>query len=196
MRRILWLGLATGALAGVLSAPPAGAAQAACLVVNTTSNVRYSSLGAAQAGVTTGDTLTVKGTCVGSTTIYTSQTLQGEGTHATLDGGSPPRRGSVLSISGAVTVSIRHLAITHAFNNGLGGGISNDGGTVTLTNSTISNNTSVYGGGIWSNGTVTLIDSTISHNTAFRGGGIFNDGGTVRLTNSTVSDNTRDQIVP
>ena len=50
---------------------------------------------------------------------------------------------------------------------GNGGGINNDGGTVTLTNSTVSGNTA--GGD---------------------GGGIYSTGGTVTLTNSTVSGNS------
>ena len=78
----------------------------------------------------------------------------------------------------------------------LGGGILNQG-TLTLTNSTVSGNSSTFstsplggtgGGGIHNDnsGTMTLINSTVSGNT---GGGIRSDG-TMTMTNSTVSGNT------
>ena len=73
------------------------------------------------------------------------------------------------------------------------GGILNQG-TLTLTNSIVSGNRSVLGGGInnGNRGTATLFNSTVSGNTAtFRGGGILNSSNsTVSLTNSTVSGNT------
>ncbi|MCL4864036.1 MAG: hypothetical protein KJZ93_31800, partial [Caldilineaceae bacterium] len=73
-----------------------------------------------------------------------------------------------------------------------GGGIFNNGGVVTLNNSTVSGNGSQFefGGGIFSRGTTTLNSSTVSGNTAAAGGGIFSNGGVVTLNNSTVSGNT------
>ena len=75
-----------------------------------------------------------------------------------------------------------------------GGGICNfpNNGTVTLIDSTVSDNTAHVGGGIWNNnGTLTLTNSTVSGNTATYGGAIWNtNNGTVTLTNSTVSSNT------
>src|SRR5438105_3299907 len=99
-----------------------------------------------------------------------------------------------------------------------GGGISNFGpsfvippntgpvnntGTVNVINSTISNNISNGGGGIYNWGTVNVTNSTISGNETFSpvnnggssGGGIynislFNSIGAVTLTNSTISNNT------
>ena len=72
-----------------------------------------------------------------------------------------------------------------------GGGIQN-GGTLALVNSTVYENSGSYGGGIH-NGSIdalTLTNSTVSGNTAvFTGGGIHNEG-TLTLTNSTVSRNT------
>jgi hypothetical protein len=72
----------------------------------------------------------------------------------------------------------------------LGGGIYSNGGTLTLTNSTVSRNTVYYlqGGGIYSNGgTLTLTNSTVSGNVGTDGGGIFNDG-TLTLTNTLVDN--------
>ncbi len=96
-----------------------------------------------------------------------------------------------------------------------GGGIFNTGGTLTITNSTISDNSAYGSGGIFNEGTVTITNSTlsgnsatgdvgaaisnvgtmtvtnstISGNSALAGGGIFN-GGTLTVTNSTISGNS------
>ena len=85
--------------------------------------------------------------------------------------------------------------------NGGGGGVANHGGTVTMTNSTISGNSLhaycfngcsyVDGGGVANfGGTVTMTNSTIAGNYAFliRGGGIFNFG-TLTVPDSTVTGN-------
>ena len=76
-----------------------------------------------------------------------------------------------------------------------GGAIFNSGGgTLTVINSTISNNTAASAGGIGIfDGTVTVINSTISNNTASDlGGGFINQqpGASLTLINSTVSGNT------
>jgi parallel beta-helix repeat protein len=74
----------------------------------------------------------------------------------------------------------------------LGGGIFNDSeSTLVLNNSTVSGNTANYGGGIYNfNGSLTLFNSTVSGNTAKGGGGgIYNYGG-LTLMNSTLSGNT------
>ena len=80
---------------------------------------------------------------------------------------------------------------------GQGGGVNTQSGSVTLINSTISNNVSSRsGGGIATyTGNVTLVNSTISDNTSGgRGGGIASltggYGGRVTLTDSTIQGNT------
>jgi hypothetical protein len=77
----------------------------------------------------------------------------------------------------------------------LGGGIFNNAGTLTLSNSTVSGNSaghSGFGGGIFNTsfGRLTLTNSTVSDNSADRGGGVFIDSGGATLTNSTVSGNS------
>ena len=75
----------------------------------------------------------------------------------------------------------------------IGGGITNDGGEVTITESTISSNTSrTDGGGIYNaRGIVRLFESTLDSNEAgTNGGGLYNAQGTVRLSDSTLSANT------
>src|SRR5262249_54070692 len=76
---------------------------------------------------------------------------------------------------------------------GGGGGIYNTaGGMITATNSKLSENSSIDGGGLLNyNGTATLTDSTLMNNTAFsNGGGIENaSSGVLTVTNSTISGN-------
>jgi len=81
-----------------------------------------------------------------------------------------------------------------------GAAIFNQGGTVEVTNSTLSGNSAGggSGGGIYNRegGTVKVTNSTLSGNTVggffergLYGGGIYNDNGTVEVTNSTLSGN-------
>ncbi len=73
----------------------------------------------------------------------------------------------------------------------LGGGIYNNGGTLTVISSTLSVNQATAGGGIYNNGgTLTVISSTLSANLAHdAGGGMYNSGSSPTLTNVTFSDN-------
>jgi hypothetical protein len=74
---------------------------------------------------------------------------------------------------------------------GYGAGIYNcPSSTLTLINTTISNNSALIGGGICNGGALTIMDSTFSGNVARQqeGGAIANYG-TLTITNSTVSGN-------
>ena len=86
-----------------------------------------------------------------------------------------------------------------------GGGIYNQSGvspaTLSIRNSTISNNLAVRGGGIYlKDGSLNMIVSTIKGNVATRlpdqlagrGGGVFNRDGQVSVTSSTISGNHAD----
>jgi hypothetical protein len=132
--------------------------------------------------------------CDGPTTVVTEAEividndviLDGEG-NLTVDGDDDHR---VFSVAEGVTAELRGLTVTRGHD--AGGGIGN-GGTLTLTNSTVSGNRSSSskspeGGGIINDGTLTLTNSTVSGNSAGIGGGILNFG-TLTLTNSTVSGN-------
>ncbi|HTY56777.1 MAG TPA: choice-of-anchor Q domain-containing protein, partial [Candidatus Binataceae bacterium] len=79
---------------------------------------------------------------------------------------------------------------------GFGGGIFNDGVSLSVTNSTFSDNSAFFAGGLFNNDNVvlTISDSTFSSNTASSdGGGLFNFGGTVTITNSTMAGNSASQ---
>jgi hypothetical protein len=107
---------------------------------------------------------------------------------------------TIFTVTGAAT-SISNLAITGGWLSGNGGGPTYGGGilnsgTLTLTNSTVTNNGAVAsGGGIYNTGTLTVVGCTISGNTGTanaqgEGGGIDNeDNGTLTITNSTIANN-------
>lgn len=63
----------------------------------------------------------------------------------------------------------------------------------TINNSTISGNTAMFqnGGGLYNRGSITIVNSTISNNSAGEnGGGIYNNNlGTIKLINSTINGN-------
>jgi hypothetical protein len=96
--------------------------------------------------------------------------------HAPLDGGA---------IYSFADLTLDHVTVSGNLFAGEGGGIFNDGGTLTLTNCTVGGSAD-QGGGIYSvAGTVTLTSCTVSGR-AGDGGGIYIDQGTVTLTGCNV----------
>jgi hypothetical protein len=104
----------------------------------------------------------------------------------------------VLQVLGAgIDVELVGMTLTGGDVPDSGGAIRNDGGDLTVSQCTLSNNaaddvaTSVgRGGGIFNlDGTLTVNDSTISGNSAESGGGILSNG-VVNLNNSTISGNS------
>jgi hypothetical protein len=130
-------------------------------------------------------------------TISKSLTITGAAASTTIiDGGGVNR--VVLVSSASARVGLANLTIRNGFGATGGGGISN-GGTLTVTNSTVSGNSARgmpgRGGGIFNFGTLTVTNSTVTGNIvggAFGlgyGGGIENQG-TAAVNNSTVTGNT------
>ena len=129
--------------------------------------------------------------------------LDGQG-NLTVDGNLGAR---VFVVPSGVTAELRGVTVTRGrVRRGNGGGIRSEG-TLTLVNSTVSQNEAWcesscwgvgFGGGIYStsgfgtSGTLRLTNSTVSGNSASTDfGGIYNGfETTMTLTNSTVSDNT------
>jgi hypothetical protein len=181
------------ALVGSMLVVTGAAARAACLVVNdVTPGVSYLTLQSAVDAAGAGDTLRVKGTCVGNTTILKPLTVAG-GPGATLDGNGA---GSVLTIqnggfSSFDPVTIVGLTITHgrAIE---GGGIENMGTRLTIVDSTVAGNVANAGGGVASNHAIVLLeDSTVRDNAADAGGGIANTTNELHLYgSSSVRHNT------
>ncbi len=101
--------------------------------------------------------------------------------------------GGGIFVEAVTTVNFNRMVVTG--NNGLtsgGGGIRNTGGTLTIIDSTISNNTAnAQGAGIFNSGPLTIDRSTISGNvaTGSSGGGIRNENGALTIENSTISNN-------
>jgi hypothetical protein len=114
---------------------------------------------------------------------------------------SSQTQGRILHVTPGETVTIEDLHITGGYvgGNSYGGGVLNDHANLTISNCSLTTNTSTYGGAISSDGsgsnaTLAVLSSGITSNHAdFAGGGIYNNasGGiaTVWVMNSTVSRN-------
>lgn len=141
-----------------------------------------------------------------SITSQSNLTITGAGASITVIDGNKTVRSFGGVFRNQAIVSISGVTVRNGVASGCGGGIWNDG-SLTLTNSTVSENSAIgassesgsFGGGICNLAALTLINSTVSGNSAIGtgsqsgssfGGGIYNNGGFVTLTNSTVSGNS------
>ena len=101
---------------------------------------------------------------------------------------SPSGKGGGIYNLGTLTLEDSTVSDNTALS---GAGIFNLDGTLIITGSTLSGNVTHTGGGIYNDtGTATVTNSTLSGNAALYGGGVFNRAGTVTLTNSTLSGNS------
>ena len=183
---------------------PAGCNVANSVVKNNTDN-GTDSLRAVIANVCAGSTITfapnVSGAInltSGELLINKSLTINGPGANfLTIQRSSTAGTNfRIFHINGNFNASISGLTISKGFlPANLGGGISNDNGSLTLNNVTVSSNTADIGAGIYTGRAATITNSTISGNTVSGniagdgGGAIYNQGGTLNLTNSTLSGN-------
>ncbi len=116
-------------------------------------------------------------------------TIDGGAAAVTVDGNSQSR---VFLIDSGATVSFNDLTITDgSASSGAGGGILNSG-TLSVTNSTFTQNAAHDGGGISNTGgTLSVTNSTFTGNAAYDGGGFANDlDGTLSVTNCTITSNS------
>ncbi len=129
-------------------------------------------------------TITLASTIV----IGTNLTVAGPGANALAVSGNDAN--TVFDVPSGVSATIFGLTIEKG-NASQGGGIANNG-TLTVTDSTLSDNTGSYiGGGVINNGTLTVTNSVLSGNTAGEGGGgIMNYNGTLTVNGSTLSGNS------
>jgi hypothetical protein len=130
----------------------------------------------------------------GGTVLLINSTVASNGT---LHGG-----GGLWNENGGV-LSLIHSTLTHNSADNGGGLVNSCGssdlppitsppcGVVTITESTIANNTAIFneGGGIRNVGTLTLLNSTVATNFASNNGGGIRNAGSMIITNSTIADN-------
>lgn len=132
---------------------------------------------------------------LGSTLDITAKnlTLAGPGNPAnlTISGGGQVQD---FKIEAGANVVLSGLSITQGHDTtvtGGGGGISNKGGTLTLNNDILSNNSALNGGGILNSGVLTVNNSIFKQNTATAGGGaIYNSVGTLTISGSVFGNNS------
>lgn len=163
-------------------------------VINLNTDQEYTGTGALQNAIddaNSGDTLFIKGTLIGYSTITKSLTLLGEEFGAILDGNLA---GRVLELSEAIEVTIKNLTIQNGRAAGLGGGIySHDGVDLTIKDTEISNNSSTTGsgGGIYSfNANLLLDEVKLYYNSAKdNGGGLYFEDGNVGFIDTKVKYN-------
>ena len=143
------------------------------------------------------------GCATGDLDIAGDLTFVGTGTKNTfINGGNLDR---VFHVILPVSVTITKMTIQNGLAaEGMGGGIYNNAGSLTIEKSEVSNNFATreggsYGGGIYSDsGQLRLIGSILSQNSALAayhsgsgsGGGIYVNGGTLEVTKSTINRNS------
>ena len=199
LRRAGWMRGVTGVVVAVVAlavvvVPATRASAATDVVTNCSGSVSVSgSLPFEVANSGAGDTITfaLSPACASITLgatidIAHSLTITGPGASSLTVKGTGSS--SVFSVdSGTVTIS--GLSIENG-GSGPGGGIENDG-TLTVLDSTVTDNSAEVGGGIFngSDGTLTVSDSTVSDNSASSVGGGIENQGTAVVSDSTVSGN-------
>ena len=118
-------------------------------------------------------------------------TIDGTGQNITISGQGQRR---VMQIFGGNNLTLRHITIANGSDvpDGFGNGGGIFGGTLTVIDSTFTNNRAGYAGGaIYASGTLTVINSTFYDNHAIHGGAIHsNPGQMLTVTNSTFADNS------
>ena len=210
---VAWVVAMMVLLAGAISlTKTANAGVTKCQAQNITLGTKQSpNLQALINAASPGNTIQVKGICVGPFTIAKDLTLFGKPTkdvpHPALDGGynasTNPSPGPVVRVGAGTSVTIRDLTIQHGAypctetNQTLEcdtGGIFN-AGALTVTRVTVAD---TIGSGIGNYevsgpASLSLTDSLVTRNHAqFHGGGILTVSGTVTLTRTTVTNNQAD----
>ena len=158
---------------------------------DTTGNLYFINLSPALAG----QTITLASTLqVNNTTQGESIEIDGPAGGITIAGGGSGSDFSVFKVAANTSAAINGLTISDGFSGTDGGGIANSG-TLNVSNSAFSDNSSAFvygegGGGIYNAGSLMVNNSTFSDNSAAEGGGIYNSGGSATVSNSTFSANS------
>ncbi|MBI3785778.1 MAG: hypothetical protein HY270_20485 [Deltaproteobacteria bacterium] len=129
---------------------------------------------------------------ISSTKVIAVATAIDGGGRVTIGGSGTVR---LFMVKSGASLQISNLTLANGYlADGAGAAVQVDGGTLTITNSTLTGNraTGGAGGAIFasSGSTVTITASMLAGNLAnAQAGGIYNDGGTVTITNSTLTHN-------
>ncbi len=112
-------------------------------------------------------------------------------TNFTVQGGSVTGDGAGIAVDAAGSLTMTHSTVNGNTATADGGGIASSGGTVDLTNVTLSTNTADQGGGLDCAGACTLTNVTVTSNTApSAGDGVRQQsGGTITFANTIVAGN-------
>ena len=122
-------------------------------------------------------------------TISKSMTIKGQSQTSTIINGTDTNW--IFYIPSGINVTIINLKLTNGAGNNAGGAIYNNGGTLTVTNSTFNSNKANWGGAIYSTTNLAITSSTFTDNHANtdNGGAIFSEGN-LTVTSSTFTGNT------
>lgn len=111
-----------------------------------------------------------------------------------LQNNSTPGDGGAINANAASTLSVTNSTIRNNSAGNLGGGIqsANAGSVLNLTNSTVSSNSATNsGGGVYVfSNTTTVTNTSFSNNTAAFGAGFYSERSSATITDSTISNNT------
>jgi hypothetical protein len=196
LRRV-GLGLVGGLTMLSMVANPAHADSPVTDVVTTCNGSGPGSLPAMVESALPGDTIAFAVSCPSSTpitlastiVIHTDLSILGPGPSAMVVSGNDAVE--IFDIaSGVVSISGLTLEDGQADSDMAGGGAIFNAGTLSLSDSAVTNNSAYdFGGGIFNASTLTMTDSVVSDNTAELGdgGGIDNDGGLLNITDSTLA---------
>ena len=205
-------------------------ASAATLTVTNSADAGPGSLRQAIADAAAGDTIAFDASLTNQTitltngqlTVDKSLVIDAADLKITIDGNGTVTTNRIFEFASGTTNQLAGLTLTHGRVDGYNSGgaiLVDSGATLTITNSTLANNSASYGvgggiyndgtltimnprwpttrpanfgngGGIDNDGTLTIINSTLANNAAdWGGGGIDNDGGTLTIINSTLANN-------
>ncbi|MBF0139247.1 MAG: DUF4347 domain-containing protein, partial [Magnetococcales bacterium] len=153
--------------------------------------------GAGQIAITlTTGAITLPNVTVDGDIAYAGHALDGKA-DVTIDGNANKNIFTIASGATLKSLTLTHGAGAISGANRFGGEVYITGGTVTITDTSITAGTATFGGGLRAdNATVTLTRCTVSGNTATAagasgaGGGIYTLNSTLTLVDSTISDNT------
>jgi hypothetical protein len=190
-RRLLLPTLAIAAVAAVAASLLVASASASRPRSVCPSGCGFTTIPAALAAASPGDTIAVgPGTYGGGFTISQDVTLRGAGAGLTTISGADPSVSccpqATVTVASGATVTITGVTIGRFSQSNTSGLVNR--GTLTLKESIVRDANATFGGGIGNSGVMTLKSTLVTHNFADVGSGIWNSGA-MTLDDSVVTAN-------